>query len=641
MAEHDEPRLSAVGVESFAELACDAMDLFCLADFGGRFVWLSPRWTTVLGWSLQELRSTPFIAFVHPDDVDKTVRLVETLAAGGRAVRFSNRYRTADGGWRWLEWWACKGADGLIKATARDETTRQESLRQLDRSVRSLRLAEEVGNVGHWSLNLLDRAVYWSPQIYRIHGRDPAKYRPTLEGGMEAFHPDDREEAARYLSRVVEHREAFEFELRIIRADGEVRRVGVIGRPELDDTGERVVGVFGVLQDVTDRHALHERLSHAEKMASVGTLAAGVAHEINNPLSYIQSNAAQLAEELSVLTDVSSSARLRDIADMIDDIQEGTQRIGKIVRGLKTFSRVSERREENVDIARTIETATRLCGNELRHRARLVVEIPDDLPRVVADEAQMVQVAVNLIVNGAQAIREGDVEANELRIRAGRVGSESIFFDVADTGDGMSPEVLRRAFSPFFTTKARGVGTGLGLSICHGIIHSFGGNIDVESIEGKGTSVRVVLPVAKEASPPVEKASPRTPTPVSKKKAARVLIVDDDAGVARSLKRLLREYDAQVEVEARDALRRLRAGERFDVILCDVMMPSLSGPEFYAEVVRIDPELARSVIMVTGGAFTEEGQTFLAETAAPIVEKPIEPALLREAIEARLQARRG
>jgi len=610
----------------FAAFASGLLDLLCVANTDGYFQWLSPRWTELLGWSSEELMAKRFLDFVHPDDLEDTLAEVEKLADGLPTISFENRYRCKDGSWRWIEWNTQPQPDGTLYAVARDITDKRAALRDLERTLTKLDLAEKLANSGHWRVDLVAGTVTWSPQVYAIHGLDPAAHVPDLESGINAYHPEDRERVSACIQAAADEKAPFDFELRLVRADnGQVRIVRSIGEPELDAHGE-VIGIFGVFQDITEPRLLRDRLMQAEKMAGVGTLAAGVAHEINNPLSYIQTNALALAEELEAIAGTSPSSRLRDMGEMVREIEDGTRRIRRIVQGLKTFSRTSETQVEEVHFGLVLETAERLCMNEIRHRAELVREIAEHTPPVLADESQLVQVAVNLLVNAAQAIPENGRE-HRIVARAGAVDEDHVFFEIQDDGVGMSEDVLRQAFSPFFTTKPQGVGTGLGLAVSHGIVTRFGGTIVACSAPGKGTVVRVVLPRATAPAPAAAVSAESAPALPK----ARVLVIDDDARVARSIKRLLQKHEVVLETDPEAALGRLRT-EDWDVVLCDLMMPRMGGATIYRTLASERPEIAERFVIVTGGAFTAEAKQLLEENQLPVVEKPIDPIALRATI---------
>jgi len=362
------------------------------------------------------------------------------------------------------------------------------------RRARLLDLGEQLADVGHWRLDNVLGQVSWSDNVYRIHGVTPETFSPTLESGLDAYHPDDRDRVAECVQRALDDRIPFDFQLRLRRADGSERIVRSIGVPEIDDS-DAVIGLFGVFQDITEQRKLHERLVHAEKLASVGTLAAGVAHEINNPLSCVWSNAHVLAEEIASGLASAPSPRLREFAELVTDIKDGAQRIQKIVGGLRTFARPTSREVEVIDLARCIEVAERLCAGEIRQTARLAIESCAPAPvHALAHESQTVQVLVNLLVNAAHSFDKAEPD-NRIVARVGHASRMAVV-EVTDNGRGMTEQQVRQAFTPFYTTKPPGIGTGLGLSICHGIVTSCGGSIEIDSTPGSGTTVRVLLPTA-------------------------------------------------------------------------------------------------------------------------------------------------
>jgi CheY-like chemotaxis protein len=366
----------------------------------------------------------------------------------------------------------------------------------------------------------------------------------------------------------------------------------------------------------------------------VGTLAAGVAHEINNPLTYIMSGLEHAQHELGSLGKELPKGRLDEIGEVVREAYSGAERVRRIVRDLKTFSRPDEEEREAVPLAPVIESAIGMAQNEIRHRARLVREL-GDTPPVTASEARLGQVFLNLLVNAAQAVPEGDVEHNEVRVRTGTDEKGRVFIDVSDTGKGIAPDDLGRIFDPFFTTKPVGQGTGLGLAICHGIVHALGGDIDVESQVGKGSRFRVTLPAARPSQVDLAAvASPPSP------RRGRVLVVDDEPAVGRVVARTLSaEHDVVVATRARDALERITAGEAFDVVVCDLMMPEMTGMDLYAEVEKLAPARAATFVFLTGGAFTDRARDFLARVPNPRLDKPFTAGDLSKVVRERVAGR--
>jgi signal transduction histidine kinase len=365
------------------------------------------------------------------------------------------------------------------------------------------------------------------------------------------------------------------------------------------------------------KRRLSERLAISERMASAGMLAAGVAHEINNPLAVIMAN---LDFMTGVLGPLPRDERLDELDGPLHDARAAAERIRAIVRDVKLFSRPHHEEREPVDVRVVIESSIRMAWNEIRHRAELI-RTYGDVPMADSNEARLGQIVLNLLVNAAHAMPEGRASQNEIRVVTRMSQSGRVVIEVHDTGMGITREVLARIFDPFFTTKPVGVGTGLGLSLCHRMVSDLGGEIDVESEVGKGTVFRVTLPVAPSA--PQAKESARVANQAARR--GRVLVIDDEVAIGRALARSLgRDHQVVVLTKGKEALARIGSGERFDVILSDLMMPDVTGMEVYEQLSVATPEQAERMIFLTGGAFTKHAREFLERVPNPRVEKPFE-----------------
>jgi CheY-like chemotaxis protein len=325
---------------------------------------------------------------------------------------------------------------------------------------------------------------------------------------------------------------------------------------------------------------------------------------------------------------------LQYIKEGLDDAREAVTRIRDIVRDLKTFSRPRHDDAEPVSVEKVMESTLRMAWNEVRYRARLVKNYGAS-PVVLGGESRLGQVFLNLVVNAAQSMAEGRWKDNTLTVSTSTDAQGNALIEVLDTGAGMSPEVMERVFQPFFTTKPVGVGTGIGLSICHRIVSDLGGSIAVESELGKGSAFRVTLPAARR--PTAESNNPAAPNNVHATRSGCVLVVDDDPMIHRVAMRALAGQHRVVAMNGTEALARIRKGERFDVILCDLLMPEISGMDFYEAVSSIDSRETAKIIFLTGGAFTPRARTFLAEISNQRIEKPFDPIHLRALINDRIR----
>ena len=374
--------------------------------------------------------------------------------------------------------------------------------------------------------------------------------------------------------------------------------------------------------------AAQSQLAAQDQLASLGMLAAGVAHEINNPLSYVAGNLELLSKRLQDRFDDG------ELHGMLAEAAQGVDRIRDIVRSLRTLSRMEEAEHRvPVDLREVVQVAARLAGNQLRHRAGFEVTLPDQPLIIDGDAGRLGQVVLNLLVNASQALPDGRSE-NMIRLSAQREGSYAII-EVQDNGPGIDQHDLARIFDPFFTTKPVGLGTGLGLSVCKGIVSTLGGTITVLSTPGAGARFRVILPLP-EAKPERQVPAPPSPPSAAEKEPhgtstrPRVLLIDDDQHVTRMIARALRDFEVTVVNDARHALGIL-AAESFDVILCDLMMPNITGIDIHRELTRLNAAQAKRMIFLTGGSFSAEADDFLTNIENPWIQKPFATAALQRA----------
>ncbi|HEX2686875.1 MAG TPA: ATP-binding protein [Kofleriaceae bacterium] len=483
-----------------------------------------------------------------------------------------------------------------------------------------LREAQALVRFGVWEWDLAADVLTWSDELYRIFGVAPGEVSPTFDALVDWVHPEDRSTLRSYLRRAQSDSGEHTVEYRIVRPSGEVRVLLGRARATRDEHGVPRY-LIGTDQDITESKELVARLAFSDRMVSVGTLAGGVAHEINNPLAVISANLELLLQSHD--------------NDLTRDALRGVERIQTIVRGLMLFSRADTDRLTRLDLHRVLELAIGMTTNEIRHRARLVKHYGAP-PVVDGNEARLGHAFINLLVNAAEAIPDGYADRNEIAITTGTDAAGWAVVEISDTGAGISAAAQSRIFDPFFTTKPVGKGTGLGLSICHGIVRSLGGELGVRSEIGKGSVFRITLPPA--TSPPPRSALPPEPPP----QRGSLLIVDDDLLFSGALRRLFsNECDVTVVNSGRDALERLRAGDRFDVLLCDLMMPEVSGVELHGELMRIAPEQTSRMIFLTGGAFSRNSQQFLESVKNLWFEKPCNLHELRSAIRRHISEKKG
>jgi len=382
-----------------------------------------------------------------------------------------------------------------------------------------------------------------------------------------------------------------------------------------------------VAREVTERKQLEAQLAQSDRLASVGVLAAGVAHEINNPLVYIMNNLSYVLTHMPDGYD--------ELVSALREARSGAERVRDIVKDLKTFSRSDSEKMEPMDVRAILDSAIKVAHNEIRHRAQLVRHY-DEIPAVDAN-TRLGQVFLNLILNAAHAIGEGDVSNNQITVRVERRDAQNqVLVSIQDTGVGIPGDRLSKIFDPFFTTKPVGVGTGLGLSICRNITEALGGHIEVTSEVGVGSTFTVSLPYSMQRV--AGQMQPSSRPPAQSTRSLRVLVVDDDVFVARSIRRLLRpQHDVTLALSGRQALGLIRNAD-YDVIFCDVMMPEMTGMELHAAVSKQNEKLSERFVFITGGPFTPEARQLFDSVTNPCIQKPFTPTDLANVLESAIHA---
>jgi len=401
-------------------------------------------------------------------------------------------------------------------------------------------------------------------------------------------------------------------------------------------TGELAGANAELANRLEELQRTRDQLVQADRAIAVGRLAAGVAHEINNPLAYVVANLKFVQENLPAA--VAEAERpapgapevsLEELRSALADASGGTARVARIVKDLKAYSRPTAEQRVPTSLADAMEASLAMASHELRHCASVVRDFRP-APLVFVDPVRLSQVFLNLLLNAAQAIPPGAADRHQVTVVVGRGEDGWPFAEVRDTGHGIPEDVRRRIFDPFFTTKPQGQGTGLGLSVSLGIVSGLDGRIEVESQPGHGATFRVVLPPGPQAG-----AAPAGPALTPPPRPGRLLVLDDEPIIGAAVRRMLSgALEVEVATCPRAALERIAAGEWYDHILCDLMMPVMTGMQFEAEVARVAPEQAERMIFMTGGAFTEAAAAFAERHGARCLDKPLDPDLLRSALHA-------
>jgi nitrogen-specific signal transduction histidine kinase len=372
--------------------------------------------------------------------------------------------------------------------------------------------------------------------------------------------------------------------------------------------------VLAFARDVTERKRLQHKLVEHDRLAALGTLSAGVAHEINNPLTYATLGLQRIDRTLSTLD--LPPATLGQVRAQLREIEHGISRVASITRGLRAFARPDDAPPGPVSLVEVVERSLKMVDNDLRHRAQLLRTLVD-VPPVTGNVSRLEQVVVNLLLNAIQSLRP-ERQSNEIELVLLQRGQQ-VVLTIRDTGRGIPASLRDRIFEPFFTTRAVGEGMGLGLSVCRTIIEGFGGTIDVASTDGQGTTMTIALPIHRGSQPSIE-----PPTPPAMTSRKRVLIIDDEPLLRDALTRLLgSDHEITTASSGAEGLAKVENGP-FDAIVCDVMMPGMDGQEVHRRIAAVQPGLERRIVFITGGTFSPELDEFLATTPNPLLAKPFQ-----------------
>ncbi|HVU49824.1 MAG TPA: PAS domain S-box protein [Polyangia bacterium] len=590
-----------------------------------RVVYVSDKGVEIMGHPREELLSRPASAFLTPTERTKREANQSRVVERGLPVSFETTVQRADGREIPLEVaLAPIRLDGLpgVIAFLRDVTERRAATDALARSEQRLRQLIEHAPDAVW-INDGRRLVFANSTAARML-RYPSVEALLAADVTQIVAPEDQPAMRERMQEMMRTGTSLPpRDYRTLRRDGssilcEVQAMPIEweGRP----------GLLGFARDVTSRKEMEARLAQSERLAALGTLLAGIAHEMNNPLAYallgIEQAMAQLARLQAPAEEV---AKLRET---LDSALHGATRVSAVVNQIRASSRPEVGERGPVDVRALLEAALRVTHNEIHHRARLVTDLGDVPPGAVTGNAQRLeQVFLNLLVNAVQALPDGRAE-NEVRVVLRALSPQEISIEVSDNGPGIPDDARSRIFDPFFTTRPDGLGLGLSLSICHGIVTSHGGTITVDSAPGRGSTFRIVLP----AKLPQPAAAARPAAPASGAARRRVLVIDDETALAAMIRRVLsKECDVDLAVDGHEGLERLGAGA-YDVVLCDLMMPDMTGMDLFAEVARRHPGVERRFIFMTGGAFTPRATEFLAQVSNRRLEKPFETATLKAAV---------
>lgn len=607
----------------------------------------------LMGMRQPVCRVAPLAAYVDPASCEELFAHIGRVFRGAEEASQSLRFRRRDGQINWIQlhsrlYTQTAQAAPMCFSALLDVTKQrraEQAIRHSEQSFRDL-LAQLPDGVVVLSGQILD---YANRRFARIVGeRNPERLVGC--GFADYLHPDEVGEFRQWLARMSDANcKDRVTEFRMSSRQGRAMVSEVTAIPMV--LSGRLVMVL-VVRDVTHSRRMRADLEQANRLATVGVLAAGVAHEINNPLNYIMLNLETARRDLEDSRNQCEPEE-RDALDEVDDrlgtALLGTERVRDIVKSLNSFARVDVR-PTRIRVREVIEKASAMAVAEIRLKAKLVVDV-DDSTEVTGVEGRLCQVVLNLLVNAAHAIEDGRPEEHEIRVST-HTFEDRVCITVSDTGTGIAEDRLSKIFDPFYTTKAPGKGSGLGLSLCRNYIHSHGGRIHVTSELGRGSQFHVELPVLHEGPADVTPIDARRVVPTSGQSSLefdarpaatrrppklrsvdavapsaarrRVLVVDDEELIRGVLGAVLQErYEVETAYSGDDALAKIRANQHYDLVLCDLMMAEGSGMDVYASLANDDPDMCERIVFLTGGAHTEESSEFLEDVDPPVAFKPL------------------
>jgi len=602
----------------YRSLMENALDLVTVVDATGRVVYESPAVTRILGLTPEERIGQPALDLIHPDDrPEVAARLAEGFQVPGTPQAMQLRVRHHDGSWR------CLDSVGQVFV---DETGAVLGVVN-SRDVTEQRRAQEALALQASALNAAANAIVITDREARIVWVNEAFTRMTGYPAAEVLGQTMR------LLKSGQHDRAFYERLWETVLSGAAWRGELVNRRR-DGTfyteeqmitpvragGSEITHFIAVKQDVSERKRMDEELRQqretlyqTEKLAGMGQLLAGVAHELNNPLTVVTGRAAVLRQALQGGALEASMQKLADAAE----------RCARIVKNFVALARQRPPARREVDLNQVISEAIELVAYPLRvDEVTVTLDRDPALPAIWGDAHQLHQVVVNLVTNAHHAMREAPRPRRLSLATRAQGGGQRARLEVADSGPGIPAEIRERIFEPFFTTKPVGQGTGLGLSICQGIVEGHGGTIGVTSSPGQGATFAVELPVGAAPEPAGESPEAVAPEPA---RGRAILVVDDEAEVGNLLVEILTATGHEVDTAADglDALEKL--GRRaYDLILSDIKMPRLDGPGFYRELERLHPQLVARTVFLTGDTLSREVSEFIEATGRPSVGKPFD-----------------
>ena len=603
-----------------------------------REIWWSDEVYSIFGLEPSQFspNMSSYSQYIHPEDRDRIVSTIENAGRRGEPYKIDYRICRPDGQIVWLHSEAIVEKDNagqpfLIRGTTQDVSDQKNIEESLRQSESRLAAAQRIARVGSWEARLPRGPSWWSDEMYRLIGVDPATFVPTSESCPPLLHPDDRQRAIEDVDRCIQTGNSLDSEWRVVRPDGRIVWLRVVARLQRDAGGEPEL-IIGTAQEITEQKAadeerrrLEEQVQKVQEFESLGVLAGGVAHDFNNLLTPILGYAKLAA---SSLPEKSKSRKY------LEEVEHAAMRAAELCRQILAYAGRGRFIVGPVCLTSLVREMSQLLQAALSPKAEVRLELEESLPHVEADATQLRQVVMNLLTNASDAL--GD-QTGTISIITGKMQADAeylsqgfptsslpagsyVFVEIRDTGCGMDEETIRRIFDPFFTTKF--TGRGLGLAAALGIVRSHRGVIRVESELGKGSVFRILLP----PSSSVQVIESSIKEEIVVKGRGVVLIVDDHAAV-RNVARTGLEmagYEVLLASDGVEAITVFHEAKTVDAVVLDLTMPRRGGLETLAELRKVAPQVP--VILMSGYGEKELQTRFAGLGFSAFLPKPFGPS---------------
>ncbi len=628
--------------EQLQLLTENANDMIVRLGLDGRRRYVSPASVRMMGFTPEEMIAAPPFHNIPPEDRVQIEATLQSLLDGAVDPICVYRKLTRDGDLIWCEATYRLiegGGEPEVVASIRDVTRRHiaeqatiQALADVEERERLLVMSEQMARVGTWRLNWIDRTVFWSPEVHRIHGL-PYDYKPTSATVLQAYHPDDRARVEALIVSSIESGDSFRYEARVVQPSGAVRWVASSGQAERSVDGD-VVGLFGVFQDITEQVETLRAVTSAREEAEAALKAkaqftATISHEIRTPLTSILGTAALLRTS----TDEGERGR------HLETLERSGHVLASIVDDVLLFSKLSEAQAQPeaiaFDLRDVVNDVVTVFGNDAAAKGlSIATSGAEDSRWVSGDPARLARVLTNLVSNALKFTTQGGVA---ITVRAPEVG-HIWTFDVEDTGIGIRADRVNAIFEPFVqadasTTRSHG-GTGLGLSISRLLVESMGGEIGVETGLYRGTCFRFTVPL-----PPAKGLAGKSQPRAGNVQRKRVLLAEDNETNRYLIAELVRQLGHDVSevengAEAVDAVN-ADGGDAIDIVLMDIQMPVKDGIEACREIRAAPRSKALPIFALTADNSLERRRAIFDAGMNGLLAKPVDIEMLQAAIEGR------